>query len=642
MSNETRNPEDEPLTLEEEAIIDNLFADSDRWSLEGDWVEHLFAKIEENTEPEEEEIVPLEFDGATAPIDLTKEREVRRGMSNGLQRLMVACFVLAVAIGGASLLLQDSTQTAEAEEIPVLGASREVEAPNVVTLDVPEGATAYVEAGNGETVALVQPDGSEETTLSVSTDLRTWEDRTTLPLVDASGDFSTDTWYVVGGDAESIVQVGIGESSRIPTEVAVFASTDRGATWQSIDIAVEPITAEQGSFNDPTPDGRTEIPFTVTNPHEVSISAIGDTVVVGYTSVSATDWTALARDFGLVDDQTEVIAIDGGFERYWAVGPNTFEELIIEATDIDMERNAFDDLRFAQKAVVQTSIAGAAFEPVELPMRDTINELVIAPLVLSVDGQFVLFDDVPFGWGSDVALISNDGLAWTQVDDGLLDEIAIEELGGLFLNREDWKARIVLDGNEVIAQQRVDGTSPYTPIPTPDVQAQAALGFATDFGGAIVWQDQMANSLFSIRSTIESDGYDFEIFDNFTLAATAPDGTVISEGQSLSGIPQDRIVLDSYGTIRLYDTDGTVLTSFETTEIDEAFFTTGIRVENPPARFISWASTDDDWRFAELDGLAAAIWNFQETERGLLATAFHDPSEALLIEWPAEFEELLE
>ena len=114
---------------------------------------------------------------------------------------------------------------------------------------------------------------------------------------------------------------------------------------------------------------------------------------------------------------------------------------------------------------------------------------------------------------------------------------------------------------------------------------------------------------------------------------------MVSEGQSLSGVPQDRIVLDSYGTIRLYDTDGTVLTSIELADIHEAFFTTGIRAENPPARFISWATVSDDWRFAELDGLAAAIWNFQETERGLLATAFHDPSQALLIEWPEEFGE---
>lgn len=644
MSNDTRNgrnnPEDQPLSPEEEAVLSDLFAESDRWTLEGNWVEQLFEEIESNTETTTDEAPLVEFDGASAPIDLTKEREVRRRDYSSLQRLMVASFVLAVVIGGASLLLQDSTQTAEVEEIPVLDASREVDAPNVVSLEVPEGTTSFIEVGQGETVALAQPDGSDLTALAVSTDLTTWESRSTLPVVDAVGDFSTDTWYVAGGDAESIVQVGVGDSSRIATDLAVFSSTDRGATWESIEIDVAPIVYDRDGLN--RADRLFEIPFTVPQPQQVTVAVVDDTLLVGYTAVPITDWTTLAREFDLVDDQTEVVQIGGGFDRYWAVGPTTFEELDIDAVDIGMERVIFDDLRLWEDPVVQRSTGGSPFQQVELPRMDVLNDLIFAPVVTAVDGQFAVFNNVPFGWGSEAVLISADGLEWTQVDNDLLDEIVVDALGGLFVNRDDWKLRIVLDDNGVIAEQRVDGTSPYTPVPTPDVQAQAELGFGTDFGAAIVWQDTEANSLASIRSTVESNGYQFEIFDNLTMAVTSPDGTVVSEGQSLRGVPQDRIVLDPFGTIRLYDADGTVLASIEMDQIAEAYLTTGIRAENPPARFISWATTNDDWRFAELEGLAAVLWNFQETERGLLATAIDDPSEALLIEWPTEYEELTE
>ncbi len=621
---------DDTLTSEEELRFEQLFANSDRLTLGYDWVDAFLESVaEETTDRLDYAPAGRPGDGTTfAPVvSLADEREKRAW---GPFLAVAAAFLIAIGVGASLLLSAGRTSNGGVDEIPLLDSSQEVEAPDLRPLAVPDGSFSYEQLDDGQTLVLAQPEDSESTILWATSDLTNYEERATLPIVDAIGDFTTDTWYLVGGDTESIVEFGQGPTSRVPTDLAVFASTDQGITWESIDIEVEQIV-DSHDLSDPA-----SLPFSETQAHEVSVAVIDDTVLVGYTAVPVTDWTALAREFDLVDDETEVVRIAGVFDNYWAVGPNRFERLAIEATDVDMERTTFDNLNLADDPVVARSVDGQPFEKVSLPQEMATNPIIFAPIVDTYDGEFLITNPV-FMW-NDEALTSSNGIDWEEQDGDFLEQINTESETELTVNRNDWKLRFRFD-DELVAEQRTSDEAQFSLVPRPEVQAGVQLGFETDFGAAIVWQDNQANSLLSIRSTVQNNGYTFEFFDNWTVAVTAPDGTVVSERQGLSGVPQDRIVLDSYGTIRLYDDDASVLASVTLDELFEAYFTTGIRAENPPARFISWATAHDDWKFAELEGISAALWDFQELDEGLLATAGHDPSEALFIEWPAEFGE---
>ena len=622
---------DDMLTAEEEARFDQLFAETDRLTLGHDWVEAFL-----------EEVQTPGYDGAAAVpvgpartddeipmapvVDVDHKRRARVPVL-----AVAAAILIAVAIGASLLFASGGTSTGGFEEIPVLDAPREVEPPDVQSLPLPEGSTELVELRGGQTIAFAQLDGGEETALHLSSDLVSWDELATLPIVDAVADFTTDTWYVAGGDADSIMQFGLGETSREATELAVYQSTDSGMTWEAIELNIN-------SANNSVETGQvTGLPFTERHPHSFSIAALDDTVLVGYEIDPITDWTALAQEFDLVDGNTAVVRIDGFLDNFWAVGPDRFEQLEIGGIDVGVGRDEFNELAFSGATVVARSVGGEPFELVEIPVEDQFNEIIWSPVLSTHEGEF-LVTNPPYGFDSN-AITSPDGLGWEVRDDGFLEQIELNTNSVSIVNRADWEVRLRRDGNDVLAEQRAAAQGNFTLVPRPEVQAAVQIGFETDFGGAVVWQDNDANSLASVRSIAESDGYTFELFDNFTVGVTAPDGTVVSERQSLSGMPVDRILLDGYGTIRLYDDDGSVRVSIEASEFTDAFYTSGIRAERPPARFISWATNPDDWRFAELEGLSAVIWNFQELEQGLLATAAHDPSEAVLIQWPDQFGE---
>ncbi len=657
MSNDPNNvagkPDDEMLTLEEQALFDSVFGDEadsgeDRWNLTDDWVEQLLRRIENETPsndlPETKASVDSDQHELIEVIDLSQEREARRRPTLAL----VACVLLFVVGVGSAVALGGFGADARPDSVAVIPASQQVDAPQLTPLDVPDGTTQFLNAGNGTTVAVVESPTTDESYLSISTDLVNWENSEALPIVDAIADVSTDTWYVVGPKSEALFDSG-GPIGDVPTEVAGYSSDDFGQTWRPIEMIPhgEPVMVDDAG-------NEIGIPHTKFWTFEPSIAVVDDQLLIAYSTAPITNWTQVARDLGLVDDETTVI-YDGG-ERWFAYGPGTFEEIEITASDLGLSSDDFFDLSFTLLELrVQRSVAGAPFELVELPRTD-----LLVGSVEVVGERFVLSADQPAGVIiSSIVFESTDGLSWSEssheplsetlwFDDdggfpGLGDLLFTRgdrniDFDGTLVDQPDWQVRLAVDEG-LIAEQSSTGSATWNFVPAPGVEAQLIGGFATDFGAALVWQNEYAESLQGGAAVVEDNGYIFELYDGLRLTVTDPNGVVLSERRSMMSIVDGRVLVERASDVVVVGEQGEVVASAGYEDFETAYFRSGRRIENPPARFISWASGPETWSFAELEGIDSAIWNFTVIDGGMLASAIDDPSEVLLIEWPEEFGE---
>ena len=630
------------LTPEEEERFDALFEPQDRYSLSYDWKSQLLEAVDEHRAADEVDaagITTLPPDVDTVVTDLSERRRSR------IPVLLVAAVVLvAVGIGTALLVGGASTSTGGLQELPLLDATREVEAPEVTSANAPEGTTAFLETANGDVVAVVEEDGSEETTFYRSASLTEWElISPPLPLVDAVAEVSGETWYVVGGDAESIVDLDLGPGTRFASDVAVFSSTDQGASWDAVDIAIGERQFFEGAAADRAGDS-VEFPTEFQSPGNFSIARLGDEVAITYDALTRADWNTFGRDFGIIEDDERMFPVINGSNTrdVFIVGPDRFELRTLRSEDIGLETGLLDetggqiDIRnlFFQRFPGQQQhelqrLSDSGFVPVNFPTSDSSVTVVGEETVLIADDdQFQL---VEFFSGN--VWVSPDASTWDLL------ESSTDDFTDEFIDRADWRVRLRIKDDASVLLEQTTNSDEFSPVPLPALEAQVETGFETDFGGAAIWQDLQANSLRSSRSVVSNNGYEFEIFDNFTVTVTDPSGEVISERQSRERPPQDSVLADQFFNITVFGDDGGVLATVTPEDLEEAFFISGIRAENPPARFVTWATGPDDWRFAELTGLNAALWLFQPTENGLLASAIHDASQALLIDWPDQFGE---
>lgn len=654
MSNEQNTNErsgDDMLTQEDQERFDALFSETNRLTLTHDWDDRLLRELAAESSTEVATmLVDQPVDNEAPVIDLTKERETRR-KSVAAPLALVACLLLAVA--GIGLL---SLPDGQPDDIAVIPASQQVDPPTVSDLDVPDGATELVEATDGTIVAVVEQPDSGQVVLATTTDLVNWENSAPVPLIRAIVDVSTDIWYVVGSDPNALQDNGSIDGAAADTEIAAFSSSDRGSTWAPI----ETLPSGEVIYIDEA-DGANPLPSTSFEIASISIGVAGDQVMIAHGKAAVTNWTELARDAGLVDDDTNVVAgISGGQTPvFFAFGPNTFEEIEITANDLGVSRQVFDGLRFGViETTLQRSVAGGAFEEIPLPS----SQLVLADVGVR-DGDFVVSGLASLATRLDEQVYrSTDGTNWVESDEppvfgvflGNGEEIApplndvLQFLsdtptndGGVISELGDWQVRINDESEQLRAEQSSLGSSSFSSVPTPDVEAQLVGGFGTDFGAALVWQDMEASSLEVSRSIVEDNGYSFEFFDNGSagsVTVTDPQGEVLVEQMGLFAFQLGRVINDA-GNVVVFDEQGAVAASVSIFDVRSSFLRTGERVENPPARFISWASGPDNWSFAELEGLESAVWRFTILDDGILATAVDDPTEALFISWPAEFGE---
>ena len=565
-----------------------------------------------------------------------------------------AAVLVAVVVASSLFISQDST-----EPLPLLSADVQVGPPTITPLDLPDGTFSAGEAAGGELLAFAGTDISLGTRVYRSADLQTWEEVASLPVslgVSGLGAFSVsdDVWYIVGGDPNTIEPIGQGELGLLPTDLVAFSSADSGETWTEIDISLGETTVTDSGGE------QVDLPFShrTVLPASMGITVVEDQVLVSYSTWLDTDWTALARSAGVIGDDTVVISrLDGEFS---AVAPDGVEDIVFTAEELGIGEEVFAEL-FAQGRngepveVLQRSVAGEPFTPVEIPGSPMSGFSLTSPFTLDVfnlDEQFLLV-----GRDGADAYVSDDGLVWTETDDSAWTELFNDSVGGEFVDSDEWSVQagaesisflngtpglngiifVDLAASDVLIQQSVDG-GPLTPVPVPDREADANLGFMTDFGGAVVWQDYDAEQIADRSAVLEDNGYIFErsVIGNITV--TDPAGTVLVEERSPFAAPEGGMVTDEFFDILLFDEDGRLAAS---TSLDELFIASlgNARGGEVPARFISWAAGPEDWQFAPLEGLDATLLVFRPTELGLIASSRVDGSQSVLIEWPEEFGE---
>lgn len=637
------------LTKEDQERFEALFSEESRLTLTYDWADQLLRQANSDSAAETEPVPAAQpVNDETQVIDLTEKRESRRKVGAGPLAL-VACLLLAIA-GIGVLGLPDG----EPDDIALIPASQQVDPPNVSDVDVPDGTYSVLEAGDGTTVAVIAQPDSDEIVLASTTDLVTWNNSAPLPLALAEVDVSTDVWYAVGSDPNSLQELGSFDGSPVPTDIAAFSSSDRGSTWTQI----ETVPSGDVIYTDEA-SGLNLLPSTGFEIASVSIATVGDQVMIAHGKAADTNWTELAREAGLVDDQTFVVGgVAGQNPMYFAFGPNGFEEIEITANDLGISRRVFDGLQFGViETTLQRSIDGGAFEEVPLPdSRLFIADVGARDEAFIVSGIANLRTTI-----SERVYRSTDGVTWAESDEPPVYEILFENEAGvpplndiLQYNFDrptngaaviseigEWRVRITDDTGQLRAEQSSLGSSNFSFVPTPDVEAQLVGGFGTDFGAALVWQDLEASSLEISRAIVEDNGYSFEFFDNGaagSVTVTDPEGEIIAEQMSLFASHLGQVLNDA-GEIAVISDQGEIAATADISDVRRSYLRTGARVENPPARFISWASGPDNWSFAELEGLESAVWQFTILDDGILATAVDDPTDAVFISWPVEFGE---
>ncbi len=642
-------PGDDAFNADEEALFESLIAESNTWVLTNDWSRQLLAQITA-VDKDARSIRDLGgHRGEAEVVDLSVERQAR---SRPPLALVATIILFIIGLGGVVLF---GAPTVGVTNVAVIPASQSVDAPVVSPVDVPEGTHEIVTAADGTIVAVIEGADTNEVVLATSADLVTWELGDALPLSFAVVDASTDVWYAVGGDPASLVQFGRTEATRLPTALRGFSSTDRGQTWSEIGaipltdlVHVDEVGVE------------TRIPFTETVPAAVWIGAVDDQLLVSVNEVAVTNWTALARQAGLVDDQTFVVW--DGVDDYFAYGPGTADEIEITATDLNLDREAFDELRFGTSSMgtsLHSSVGTAPFESQELPD----GRLVLGSLEARND-EFIFSGVRAFARNETLVFSSTDGRSWVESDKPPVTEVSPQifaadsplsvgdtlrlsgQLGArssndgtdVLTNGVDWQVRITQESGQFAADEASVGSSDFDPVPRPEVDAQLVGGFGTDFGAALVWQDQNTDDFVEAATVIEDDGYVFEFVANF-VKVTNPEGAVVVERQALSGQPVAPVIVDNSAEVLVVNEQADIVASVSFADFQREVLRTGVQGQASPARFISWASGPDTWTFAPLEGLDSAFWDFIILENGILATALGDPTEALFIEWPAEFSE---
>ena len=640
-------PDDQPLSREEEALFASLMSDAGDWQLSDGWVQGFLANVER-----EDGHVGVAAGGVGAVelhdvVDLTTERERRRR-----PLALVASWVVAILGIGVVLSVVFSGNSDSPGDIAVIPASQEVSPPQVSELDLPEDTETVVRAADGSVVAVVYDDTAGETYLDVTTDLVTWESTERLPVHFPVIDVSTDTWYIVGGDARSSVDFGGPVDPRFSIETAFFASSDRGQTWSEIETISpgEVVLTDEASGVDLT------VPFTIAAVFDHSLAVIEDRVLVSYLETPLPNWTEVAREAGLIDDQAVVVMSDPIDPEFFAFGPGTFEPIEISGSDLGLTNFQLDEvLTGSLTGQAQVSVAGGDFEDVEIPR----NNLILSVAAAFDDRLAITAVYLRSGPPQSEVFESTDGVSWVESDIASFGPTLFEEnepieprdtlptVGGAGQNDEDqvlvesadWRLRIRDDDDTLIAEQSLVDSDSFSPVPVPAVEAQLVGGFSTDFGAALVWQDNEADSLRDDTTIVVDNGHSFEFFNNDQVTVTDPDGVVLSNRQPFAAIQRGSVLIEGRSNVFVVGDDGDVVAAATFADRTAEFLRSGVRTENPPARFISWASGPLEWSFAPLEGIESALWNFTILDDGIIATALDDPSEALFINWPDEFGE---
>ena len=653
MSNDDHTNEEvgaDVLTQKDQERLIALFAEPNRLTLTPDWADELLREVNtvDDGEPQaplmdgmlvDGTLEPLEFD--TVVVDLTAEREARSRMPAAIAAAL-ALFVAGLAIfsfsGGPSL--------STAEDVPLIPASQEVMPPTASEVSVPDGTRSVSQAASGETVAVIEREGADETILAVTSDFDDWHESAPVPVVHAVADVSTDTWYVLGGESASLSQLGLTDSSILATELAAFSSSDQGMTWQRIELSVGEPEFTLDASGEQVPDSVQ----TVISLDFLSIAVLDETVVVAYEKQLAVNWSELASNVGIVEDGTLVfvagLSANGNDGDLYVLGEGGIELLDADSDTFGFSGAVYRELLLAPVFTrdtprIQVSVAGGPFAEEAFP-----SELTGFPNVSVQENQFVLSGASTinqFG-ASTAAVTSTDGVTWIEPNEPVVISNFIESFitststpaAGIFARQGDWQVSIGQDDDRFVAEQAIGNESP-TPVPAPSEESDIQAVFATDFGAAIVWQDVEP---LGVVTTVVKDGYTINVsFEQSNFAVTDPDGNVIIERQSLGGVPQGPAFFEHVsGSIYVVDDAGELVVSLSSREITEASLRNAVSTTGEaPERFISWASSPDDWQFFPLEGLDSNVWVFTPTEGGLLATAAEDPTDALFFGWPDEF-----
>ena len=647
------------LTPEEEIRFDELFAPSDRLALSHDWAGQLQAEITKTRPQAAPNYAPSE-DGET-PILLSDELHAKRSDRDAEERpsrlpfAMAACLLLVV-LGVGFVALQPDRAS---DQITLIPASQQVPAPEFSDVAIPEGTTSIGQTSDGTTVAVVPQREAGVTVLALSDDLETWTETTPIPVVGFDSfdflavDTSTDTWFVVGGDPDTLFDAGLApESQNLATDLLVFSSVDRGQSWTEIEAEFATNDFER-THGQPLPS------FSAETPLLGSMAVLGDRLLVLVESTTLTNWTEAARSAGIVDNDTQVFLSgappfpgEEDEQTFQAVGPEGIREVIITADDLSLSEEAFDELKLglffsppgpnddldASAFRFFLSEAGSPFERASDPRIGPF------PSVFTQGERFVAQSETPSEFSDEFlrrVRVSTDGTSWSKSDDDtpvheLVYALTLQDVPQEFGNVIDgdlWGLRIE-PGSEgaVRLEQSNGGNTAYSLAPAPEADLQPELAFTTDFGAAVVWQNP-ALEVPPVATVVEN-GWTFEArLTSFTFTLTDPEGNQ-SGNRSLFGSSFDNVVIDENLTVWVFDDDGSELASFSFDEVGTA----ALRTESEIQRVVSWATGPNDWRFAELEGLSISFWIFQPIDQGLLATAPDDPTEALLIEWPDEFE----
>ena len=634
---------DNVLTQIDEERLTALFAEADRLTLTPDWADRLLREVTpEDTAgfepaPTDGRAEPIEFDAVV--VDLAVEREARSRLP-AFVAAAIALFFVGIAISSFS----GGPTVSTTENVPLIPASQEVAAPTASEVTVPDGTQSISQAASGETIAVIEREGADETILAVTSDLDVWQESAPVPVVHAVADVSTDTWYVVGGESASLSQLGLTDTSILATELAAFSSSDQGMTWERIELSVGEPEFTLDASGEQVPDSVQ----TVISPDFLSVAVLDETVVVAYEKQLAVNWSELASDVGIVEDGTHVfvagLSANGNDGDLYALGEGGIELLDADSDTFGFSGAVYRELLFAPVFTqdtprIQVSVAGGPFTEEAFP-----SELTGFPNVSVQEDQFVLSGASTinqFG-ASTAAVTSTDGVTWIEPNEPVVISNFIESFitstpaAGIFARHGDWQVSIDQDDGRFVAEQAIGNESP-TLVPAPSEESDIQAVFATDFGAAIVWQDVEP---LGVVTTVVKDGYTFNVsFQQSNFAVTDPGGNVVIERQAFGGVPQGPAFFeDVSGSIHVVDDGGELVVSLSSREITEASLRNAVSTTGEaPERFISWASSPDDWQFFPLEGLDSNVWIFTPTEGGLLATAAEDPTDALFFSWSDEF-----
>ncbi len=601
--------DNDTLTTEEEARFNELFGPTDRLQLTHDWKRLLDdAIVAERLATGS----PVDVAGTSGAfdadiVDLTSEREHRR---NPVRMLAIAAAgVLIAGLAAFVAINAASTDTDGVQELALLGPDREIAPPQVATSELPENTTLVVD--DDDTFALSEADGT--TTLLRSSDGTDWIEVGTADVVDAVFAIDGDRMAIAGAAPAGLVdQPGV-PGVQIATELVVFVSDDAGSSWTSLDVAL-PDAAFPNATED-VPEGA----FMAAD--NVTVAVHEDRTVVSYTTALQYDFTPAARELGLIGPNDRIVRINDGVSNFttFGVGPDTFGLVDIQPEDIGLPRHAYDDLILAPDhplSHVQVSIDGAAFAPV----ADLEAERHLNPTVSSDEQGFYYVGST--SWVR--VYRSEDGTNWELIN----VEDLVEALGETFEVTTDWSVAYDVGTRQV--SQSLDGGS-FRPVPVPDTGLLAADVVETEFGAAVVWQDINAAANAIAPAVIERDGFTIEQNFQGSFTVTDPNGNVLIEERGQTVTPTGGVVIDAVGSMQVFDDNGERVLLVPDTELF------GRPLLAASTHYVGWSTDGEDWKFAELE-IPAGPWVFNDAPQGLIGVNLLDLDEAVIIDWPAEFD----